>query len=131
MPLPWVRLDSNIGSHDKVTDLLADPSPKRWQAYASYMTALGWCGGQETDGRIPTSALPFVHGTSTTARLLVKYRLWEEGTGCWWIVNYAERQQLAAVTQAKKIAQSLGARKANCRRFHEAGCTKCGGPWDD
>lgn len=131
MPLPWVRLDSNIGSHDKITDLLCDPSPKRWQAYASYVTALAWSGGQGTDGRIPASALPFVHGNTTTARLLVKHRLWEEGPACWHIVNYSERQQLSVVTDAKKAAQSAGARKANCKRFHDADCKDCGGPWDD
>lgn len=126
MALPWVRLDSNIASHDKVTDLLSDPSPKRWQAAFSYACALGWAGGHGTDGRIPMSALPFIHGTTATARLLVKHRLWEEGTACWHIVNYAERQQLAAVSEAKKKAQSLGGRKARCQQNHgvECGCWK-------
>src|SRR5437868_7186513 len=61
MSLPWVRLDSNIASHDKILALLSDPSPKRWQAAASYMFALGWSGDHGTDGRIPQAALPFVH----------------------------------------------------------------------
>lgn len=122
MSLPWVRLDSNIGSHDKVTDLLSDPSQKKWQAAFSYTVALGWSGGHGTDGRIPKSALPFVHGTPTTARLLVTYRLWEEGAGCWRIVNYAERQQLAIVSEEKRKAQSLGGKKARCRENHGPDC---------
>lgn len=124
MALPWVRLDSNIGSHDKILALLADPSAKRWQAAFSYTVALGWAGGQGTDGRIPVAALPFVHATPTTARLLVKYGLWEEHPGSWQIVNYGDRQQLSVVADAKRAAQSLGARKANCKRHHgdECGC---------
>lgn len=127
MGLPWVRLDSNIGSHDKVLSLLSDPSPKKWQAYSSYVTALGWSGGHETDGRIPVAALPYVHGTNVTARLLVKHRLWEEGTACYQIVNYAERQQTSMVSEAKRASQSRGARKGNCTRFHDPSC-KC---WED
>lgn len=122
MPLPWVRLDTNIGSHDKVLNLLADPSPKRWQAFASYMVALGWAGGHGTDGRIPRAALPFVHGTEATARLLVKYRLWNETTAAWQIVNYDERQETTRVTDAKRAAQSMGGKKARCQTNHGPSC---------
>ncbi len=51
MGLPWVRLDSNIASHDKILHLLSDPSPKRWQAAASYMFAMAWSGGQGCTAR--------------------------------------------------------------------------------
>ena len=125
MALPWVRLDSSIASHDKILALLSDPSPKRWQAVSSYMFALGWCGEHGTDGRVPTSALPFVHGTTGTARLLVKYGLWDEHdiTG-YRIHNYAERQQLLSVSDAKRATLTKAARKANCIRWHgeECGC---------
>jgi hypothetical protein len=57
MSLAWVRLDTGIASHDKILNLLADPSSKRWQAAASYMFALGWCGNHATDGHIPTTGL--------------------------------------------------------------------------
>lgn len=126
MPLPWVRLDANIGNHDKILALLADPSPKKWQAYASYMTALAWSGGQGTDGFVPKTALPFVHGTTTTARLLVVYRLWEESLTGWMIVNYTDRQELAVVAEAKRAAQALGGRKARCVQNHgkDCGCWK-------
>ena len=124
MPLPWVRLDSNIAQHDKILALKADPSAKRWQAIASYMFSLGWSGGQGTDGFIPSYALESVHGTAQTARLLVKYNLWIEGVAGYQIVNYAERQELAIVTEAKRAAQSMGGKKARCRQNHgpECGC---------
>lgn len=122
MSLPWVRLDTNIGSHDKVLSLLSDPSPKRWQAYASYMTALAWSGGHGTDGRIPASALPFVHGNASTARLLVKYHLWTEQTAAWQIVNFEARQETTKITEAKRAAQSAGGKKARCVQNHGPDC---------
>jgi hypothetical protein len=132
--LPWVRLDSHIGSHDKILNLLADPSPKRWQAAFSYTCALGWAGDQGTDGAVPRVALNFVHGTTTTARLLVVYRLWEETPTGWQIVNFMERQQLSSVTAAKQESRRVAAEKANCTRWHgkscwtkEGGCSRDGG----
>lgn len=122
MALPWVRLDSNIGSHDKILDLLSDPSPKKWQAAASYMFSIAWSGGHGTDGRIPKTALPFVHGTESTAKILCKYRLWEARTADWLIVNYAERQELDVVTASKQEARRIASEKANCRRWHGKTC---------
>lgn len=128
MGLPWVRLDSNIGSHDKILALLGDPSPRRWQAAFSYTSALGWSGGHGTDGAIPSAALPFVHGTPATARLLVVYRLWTESLTGWQIVNYIERQESAEISEAIRAAQSLGGKKAQCRKNHgvDCGCWKKG-----
>lgn len=126
MALPWVRLDSSIASHDKILALLSDPSPKRWQAVSSYMFALGWAGVNGTDGRVPTSALPFVHGNANTARLLVKHGLWVESKNGYEIHNYATRQQLTLVTEGKRAAASAAGRKAACIRHHgdECGCWK-------
>ena len=112
MGLPWVRLDANIGTHDKILALEADPSSKRWQAAWSYAVALAWSGGQGTDGHIPSYALASVKGTNVTARLLVKYRLWIEATDGWRIVNYAERQELEVVTAGKREMKRMAARRA-------------------
>ncbi len=127
MPLPWVRLDSNVGQHDKILALKHDPSPRRWQAMASYFVSLAWSGGQGTDGFIPAYALESVHATPQTARILVKYRLWTEGIAGYQIVNFEERQELAIVTEAKRAAQSLGGKKARCRSNHGPSC----GCWQD
>lgn len=126
MALPWVRLDATIGHHDKILALLSDPSPKRWQAAFSYVCALGWAGEHGTDGRVPAVALPFIHGNPATSRLLVKYELWKETLTGYEIHNYAMRQQLNDVSEAKKAAQSAGAKKGNCQRFHgpDCGCWK-------
>lgn len=126
MPLPWVRLDSNVAQHDKILALINDKSPKKWQAMSSYFFALAWSGGQGTDGFIPSYALNSVHGTQQTARLLVMYRLWEEGLAGYRIVNYETRQELTIVAEAKRAAQAAGARKANCKRWHgpDCGCWK-------
>jgi len=126
MALPWVRLDSHIASHDKILGLTTDPSPKRWQAAFSYVCAIGWSGDQGTDGRIPTAALPFVHGNTATARLLVKHQLWDEGIGCWTIRNFATRQELAVVTAGKREMKRVAAEKGNCVRWHGPNCWKDG-----
>lgn len=128
MALPWVRLDANIASHDKILALLDDPSPKRWQAAACYMFALGWAGGAGNDGRISPAALRMVHGTTATARLLVKHGLWEEKGHGWVIHNFAHRQELAIVTESKRAAQRMAARKTNCQRYHgkQCGCWQTG-----
>lgn len=127
MGLPWVRMDTSMPSHDKILALLSDPSPKKWQAVASYTFAIMWSGAQGTDGRVPTAALPFVHGTPQTARLLVKYGLWIEHPAAYEIKNYAERQQLeqttAEITEQRKHASA----KANCIRWHGINC----GCWRD
>jgi hypothetical protein len=124
--LPWVRLDSNVGTHDKILGLIHDPSPKRWQALSSYFIALAWSGGQGTDGRVPAYALASVQGTDATARLLVKHGLWEEHTAAWEIRNWAERQQLAAITAGKNEARRVASEKANCTRWHGPKCWKNG-----
>lgn len=128
MALPWVRLDANIAGHDKTLNLLTDPSPKRWQAAASYMYALAWSGGHGTDGKIPTAALPFVHGTTVTARLLVKYGFWQEATAGWTIRNFDSRQELLIISESKRAAQRAAAVKTNCQRYHgqDCGCWRNG-----
>jgi hypothetical protein len=126
MSLPWVRLDANIASHDKMLDLLGRPRGK--EAAAVYCFALGWSGGHGTDGHIPAAALPLLHGTKAHANALVQANLWEldpAGNG-WWIRNYATRQQLGVVTEAKRDAQRAAASKTNCIRWHgpDCGCWK-------
>jgi hypothetical protein len=122
MGLPWFRVDSNIAMHDKVLGLLSDPSAAKWQAFSSYICALGWSAGTGNDGRVPRNALGFVHGTTKTARLLEKYRLWTEAPGGWQIVNYAERQQLSLIADMKSEARHRSSVKANCVRHHGDSC---------
>ncbi|MGH1563064.1 hypothetical protein [Mumia sp. DW29H23] len=128
MALPWVRLDSHIASHDKVLALLADPSSKRWQAAFSYVSALGWSGSQGTEGQIPATALPFVHGTTVTARLLVKHQLWDEvGPGQGWVIrNYLERQMSNEAFEALQSRRQMGAEKGGCRKNHGPDCWQNG-----
>jgi hypothetical protein len=126
MGLPWFRVDTNIGSHDKILALLSDPSPVKWQAFSSYICALGWSSGAGTDGRVPNFALQTCHGTAKTARLLVKYRLWTEAIGGYQIVNFEQRQQLSVIREAKETMRSTAAMKANCVRWHGDSCWKNG-----
>jgi hypothetical protein len=122
MGLQWVRLDANVATHDKVLALISDPSTKKWQAISSYFFALGWSGGQGTDGFVPAYGLGTIHGTTTTARLLVKYGLWDEGVNGWTIRNFASRQELTIITEAKRLSAHMAALKANCIRWHGPDC---------
>ena len=124
--LPWVRLDANIATHDKILYLISDPSTLRWQAAFSYVCALAYAGGHGTDGKIPTAALGICHGNQKTARLLVKYRLWKEAVSGYEIVNFALRQQTHEATEAIRAAQSEGGKRGNCRRHHGETCWRAG-----
>jgi hypothetical protein len=119
MTLPWVRIDSNLASHDKILALVHDPSPRRWQAAFSYVCAIGWSADRGTDGEIPPTALPFIHGTRTTSRLLVDHYLWEpNGHGGWVIHNFADRQ----ITKATADKIRGDAQRAACVRWHGPDC---------
>jgi len=123
MALPWVRLDSNIATHDKILALLDEkPEATAYRAAFSYICSLGYCGGHSTDGLIQFSALPFVHGTKKTAELLVRHFLWRPDPLGWTVPHWAERQQSEAVTQSIRNARRAGALKANCRRWHGETC---------
>lgn len=117
MSLPWVRLDANIGTHDKILALLNEKEGAK--AFVLYVCALGYAGGHATDGLIPKYALPVLHGSPRLATLLVNHRLWEyQDAETYRIRNYEQRQELAAITEAKRLA----ALKANCVRWHSKDC---------
>jgi len=122
MGLPWVRVDANIASHDKILALLEHRNG-RATAF-SYICSLGYAGGNGTDGHIPFAALPFIHATKKDAEALVNVGLWEPNPRGWTIHNYAERNQTAAVADAIRAGQRQGAIKANCIRWHGPDC-KC------
>jgi hypothetical protein len=118
--LPWVRLDSNIASHDKILHVLDEKNGVR--AAWMYVCSMGYSGGHGTDGHVPFKALPFIHGTKALGDLLVKHGLFEPDPKGWRIRNWAQRQELEAISEGKRAAQRVGARKANCRRHHGPDC---------
>ena len=124
MTLPWFRMDTGFSSHDKILNLLDDRAPPatRWRAAFSYVAAIDWSVAKGTDGRIPANALPLVHGTANTARLLVKHGLWEERLTGWKIHNYERRQALSRdVAHDYELRREAG-RRAACRRWHGDDC---------
>jgi hypothetical protein len=122
--LPWVRLDANIGTHDKLAPLQLTPDGR--SAFVLYVCALGWAGGHGTDGHIPKHVLSFVAPglpkRPKLAQLLVEAGLWEYVEGGWSIVNYLERQQSSIVTEAIGQQRSAASAKGNCRRWHGPDC---------
>lgn len=126
MGLPWVRLDTNIGQHDKI--LLLKAQPNGWRAFGVYILALAWSGGQGTDGLIPRHVLTSIDCTPKIANQLCDVRLWEHAPdGAYVIRNYATRQELEIVSEGKRASAKLASAKANCTRWHGAAC----GCWRD
>jgi hypothetical protein len=123
--LPWHRMDVGAMSHPKVLDLLNDraPAATKYRAVVSWVASIGWSTEHETDGRIPTSAFPYIHATDATARLLVKFDLWEEGDlGSYRVHNYAKRNPLARTVDQLREDRRLAGAKSACRRWHGTEC---------
>jgi len=121
MGLAWVRLDANIGTHDKILDLLSHANGPK--AFVLYISALGWCGGQTTDGLVPAAALGINHGTRKLADLLVDVRLWVHAeNGAYQFPTWEVRQEPAIAREAKKTMQSMSAKRTNCIRWHGPQC---------
>ncbi len=121
MGLPWVRLDTNIGQHDKI--LLLKSQTNGWRAFGVYILGLAWSGGQGTDGLIPKHVLPAIDCTPKIANQLCDVRLWEHADGGGYrIRNYTARQELEIVSEGKRTTARLASAKANCVRWHGPDC---------
>lgn len=115
MGLPWVRLDTNISTHDKILTLL-DKGAKGKQAGFVYTMSIAHAAGHGTDGMIRKSVLPFIHATQGDANLLVMADLWECAEGGYRIKNWGNRNVVGAAQQALSEARSrAGAKGAESR----------------
>ena len=101
MGLPWYRKDTNFHTHDKVLDLVAFGAKGKAAGFV-YDCSLGYAVGNGNDGLIKRSALPFVHGTTADARLLVEVGLWQVVESGWQIKNFGTRQVVGASQQVKE-----------------------------
>ena len=99
MALPWVRLDTGFSQNPKILHLIED---KKWQAVVVYVASLGYAGQHGTDGFIPNSALPFLHGTKTHANQLVSVGLWLGCPGDHDIHGWAEFQPSDEETKQRR-----------------------------
>lgn len=89
MGLPWVRLDTGFPTNPKVLALIED---KKWQSITVYIAGLSYSGHHGTDGFLPASALPFLHGGRRHAADLVSVGLWHGCPGGWDINGWSEFQ---------------------------------------
>lgn len=111
MGLPWVRLDTQFASNPKMLELT---SQGRWRAAFVYVAALAYSGAHGTDGYLPESCLPFLHGTKRDAVDLVKAGLWHTDMGGWSINGWSEFQ----ISDEAAKARSDKARKAAMSRWY-------------
>ena len=108
MSLPWVRLDSQFPSNPKVLALVSD---KAYQALVVYVGGLAYAGAHGTDGFIPRSALPFIHGRTRDAETLVRVGLWNECAGGWDVQSWADYQPSVEEFQKRRDRAKRAAAK--------------------
>lgn len=121
MALPWVRLDTAFPRNPKILALLEEKDGYR--AAIVWVCSLAYCGEQGTDGFIPRSALPFIHGRASDAERLTRHHLWSVRPDAGWALDdWAEFQQSNGETQARSVKAQKASRKANCARWHKPDC---------
>ena len=118
--LAWIRSDTNVNTHDKILELVGTGAKGKAAGFVYWM-GLSYCGAHDTSGVVKKAVLPFIHGTTIDARLLVEARLWKPIDGGWQIVNYGNRNVVGASQQA--IADGLSASRS------EAGKKGAGERW--
>jgi len=116
--LPWARLDTNLPTHDKVLELVGVGARGKSAGFV-YVCGLAYSVGHGTDGLIRRAALPFIHGTTGDARLLVDARLWIPVDGGWTIANFGTRQAAGAAAQSLSEARSEAGRRGAAERWKD------------
>ena len=96
--LKWVRLWTSITHNQKIVDLAGD---NHHRAGFVYCMGLAYSGGQGTDGWIPRSALPLIHGRKQDADHLVAVGLWIPRPGGWDIHDWECHQETTEETAAR------------------------------
>lgn len=123
MGLPWFRADTNLPTHDKILELVGHGVKGKAAAFV-YVASLAYSAGHETSGFIRRAALPFIHGTTTEARMLAEARLWDVVEGGWQIRNYGTRQLVGAEAQAMHDSAVERGRKGGQQKAINAGVRK-------
>jgi hypothetical protein len=101
-----VRLDTAFPYNQKLLAMLRRKDGYR--AALVYVCGLSISGGQGSDGFLSTESLPFTHGRSADASLLVEFGFWVPQPGGWVINGWDEFQQSTEETQLRrKRAQAL------------------------
>jgi len=123
MALPWFKVASNIGQHDKILDLL-ERRGGRGIAF-SFIAALGYSVGNGTDGDIPKRALPFIHATPKDMYVMQEVGLMAPTQKGWHIRNFDKYQLTSEASEAALEMKRLGGRKTACKNKGHAPDCKC------
>ena len=107
--LQWLRLDSDWFRHPKFRTL---QRRRQWRTIAVYFAALAYSVEQGTDGYVSPEDLPEIWATPREVETLISVGLWDiTPDECGWTIhNYAEYQQLSAMTAIRSEAAAKAAR---------------------
>lgn len=108
MALPWIRLDTAMPDNPKILDLLQERDGHR--AAFVWVCCLAYAGKHGTDGFIPRSAAPFVHGKPADFARLVAVGALEQDAGGWQIHAWGEFQETSDETRARSERAKAAAR---------------------
>jgi len=98
--LPWVRLDSGMPENPKIGTVISRTGGHK--AAFMYLCALSYSGKHGTYGTIPKAALPFIHGTTKEAKMLVEAGLWTTTKTGWEIHDWDTYQPTEEYVNTRK-----------------------------
>lgn len=119
MALPWVRLDTGLPDHPKMLALMGD---RKHRAALLYCFGLAYCGRHESDGFIPSAALPLLQGSRSDAAALVEVTLWHEVQGGYQVNDWDSYQPSSDETRRRRESLKRASHKGGCRKNHGPDC---------
>ena len=111
--MAWFKVDDKLFSHPK---WMAVPA----RARGLWVTAGSWCAANQTDGRVPTTALVLLGGNKRDAAALCDAHLWKANAAGWIFHEWEIYQPDAASLRASRKSEIVGGVLGNHKRWHEA-----------
>lgn len=124
--LPWVRLDSGMPENPKIGNVISRTGG--YKAVFTYLCALSYSGKHGTYGTIPKAALPFIHGTTKEAKMLVDAGLWIATKTGWEIHDWNTYQPTEEYVRTRKEKARKAARARWDKESEAANMESANGP---
>jgi len=110
-------MDTDTHSNPKVLDFIEAHGQRALAAIAVWKFAIEYSGGHATDGAISRAALKQIHGTPSTARLLVEAGFFEVTEKGWHVRGYENHQPSREITEEIRQKLSDAGKKGAAKRW--------------